>query len=399
MSVPGAVPYHRLSLTPDHRWWRPVLGTTFVFFVWFLAMMVVSILAGGAGAVAGRPDGPDGTPTFGDAGDTALSLIMLGTGIPVVLLGARAIQRRRPGTLSSVTGRLRRRWLGTCLLASLAALMLSLVLMALLVGLTSGTAPEDDGDLVRPGDFALSMALILPVLPLQTSAEEYLCRGWLLQAVGSLYRGIWPALLVQAVVFTALHGFGTVWGVIDLMVFALLTGWLTIRTGGLEAALALHFVNNLVGFTMSAAFGELASEETAADSSWQMALVDTVVLTLFAAAVLGLAARRGLDRTGVPAPVHGRADPQVSPTPWPLTGQALTAADATPATGTTVGTPASTGEAVPVSAGGWTLPGSDPWAAPGGTGAAEPAGPQTPQAPGHRGTRDLPGPFATGDGR
>jgi uncharacterized protein len=377
MSAPGAVPYHRLSRTPGHLWWRPVLGTFFVFFTWFAGMMVLSVVVWGAGLAAGGPEDQDGLPSFGDAGDTALSLAMLGMGIPVVLFAAWAIQRRRPGTLASVTGRLRWRWLGTCLLVSLGALFGSLVLMTVLVALTEGSGSQENGNVVSLGEFALAMALILPMLPLQTSAEEFICRGWLLQAVGSLYRGIWPALLLQAVVFTALHGFGTVWGVIDLMMFGLFTGWLTIRTGGLEAALALHFVNNLVGFVMSAAFGELGSQETAADSTWQMAAVDAIVLTLFAVAVLRLATRRKLERTGEPAPVRRSPAPQA---PWSPAGTAVPPPQAigrvpapVPTTDAPVSSRSAAGpdsgptETVPVTlrstTGSWVVPGSDPWTA------------------------------------
>ena len=48
-----------------------------------------------------------------------------------------------------------------------------------------------------------------------------------------------------------------------------------VRTGGLEASIALHVVNNLLGSLFSAAYGDLSVDETAADLPWQLALVDT----------------------------------------------------------------------------------------------------------------------------
>ncbi|MET9522895.1 CPBP family intramembrane glutamic endopeptidase [Streptomyces coeruleorubidus] len=47
-------------------------------------------------------------------------------------------------------------------------------------------------------------------------------------------------MIPQAVLFAAAHGWGTKWGFIGLLVFGGVCGWLTIRTGGLEAAVALH---------------------------------------------------------------------------------------------------------------------------------------------------------------
>ena len=97
------------------------------------------------------------------------------------------------------------------------------------------------------------MALLL--VPLQAAAEEYVFRGWLLQAVGAYLRTPWVAIAFQAVLFAAAHGWGTRLGLPGPGRHGRALGWLTVRTGGLEAAIALHVVNNLVAFTVAAAFG------------------------------------------------------------------------------------------------------------------------------------------------
>jgi membrane protease YdiL (CAAX protease family) len=106
---------------------------------------------------------------------------------------------------------------------------------------------------------------------------------------------------VQAVVFAALHGWGTPWGFADLIVFGLITGWLTVRTGGLEAAIALHVLNNLVSGVLSAAYGQLTVDETAADMPWQLAVIDVPVLLAYAAVIVVLARRQGLATHSAPA--------------------------------------------------------------------------------------------------
>jgi len=131
---------------------------------------------------------------------------------------------------------------------------------------------------------------------LQAAAEEYFTRGWLLQAVGAYGRRPWLPIAVQAVVFAALHGWGTPWGFADLVVFGSVAGWLTVRTGGLEASIALHVVNNLLGGLISAAYGDLSVDETAADLPWQLALLDTGVLIAYAWLVLLFFDRQ--ERTG-----------------------------------------------------------------------------------------------------
>ena len=128
-------------------------------------------------------------------------------------------------------------------------------------------------------------------------------RGWLLQGVGAWLRTPWLPIAVQAVVFAALHGWGTPWGFADLVVFGLIAGWLTVRTGGLEAAIALHIMNNLVASVLAAAYGELTLDETAADMPWQLAVADLPVLLAYAGVIVWLARRRGVAVRTPEAPV------------------------------------------------------------------------------------------------
>jgi membrane protease YdiL (CAAX protease family) len=47
----------------------------------------------------------------------------------------------------------------------------------------------------------------LLLVPFQAAAEEYLFRGWLLQAFGAFMRTPWPGILIGAAAFTALHAY------------------------------------------------------------------------------------------------------------------------------------------------------------------------------------------------
>ena len=50
----------------------------------------------------------------------------------------------------------------------------------------------------------------------------------------------WPGVLVSAVLFALAHGLGSAWGFADLVFFASVASWLSLRTGGLEAGIAMH---------------------------------------------------------------------------------------------------------------------------------------------------------------
>ena len=115
--------------------------------------------------------------------------------------------------------------------------------------------------LVSPGDYVLNfrwdafwkLALIaILLIPLQTSFEEYLFRGHMMQGLGILFRNRWMPLLLTSVIFGLMHlgnpeveklGFG-------IMVFYIGTGFflgiITLMDEGLELALGFHAANNLV---------------------------------------------------------------------------------------------------------------------------------------------------------
>jgi membrane protease YdiL (CAAX protease family) len=244
--------------------------------------------------VTHRPGGRYGLPSFGDLGDTALELLVAAALIPALVLAARAWQRRPAGTLASVCGRLRWGWLLACLLVAVAAELLYLGVETVLEVATTTATAADLGFAGWVGwrGFAVAVPVLLALVPMEAAAEEYLFRGWLLQALGGFGRRPWLAMTVSALLFAVVHGLGTAWGFIDLVGFAVIAGWLTVRTGGLEAAIAVHVATNLVETIVQAATGTLASTETAADNSWRMTMVDLATVALYAVVISCLVRRR-----------------------------------------------------------------------------------------------------------
>ncbi|MFF4571794.1 CPBP family intramembrane glutamic endopeptidase [Streptomyces sp. NPDC001410] len=313
--VPEPLPYHRLArLSVRHRWWRPLVGTLVVAVVYVIVVAVLYGVADEWGSRRGYPKDPDGFVEFGAVPGTALDLLAIAAGIPVVLLAVRWIGQRPAGTLSSVTGRLRWRWLALCALTALPILALSTGGMLLLPDGGGGEEFRWAGWTV----FGPALAMLVFLVPLQAAAEEYVFRGWLTQAVGGFVRSPWFALLPQAVLFAAAHGWGTPWGFADLVVFGAAAGWLTWRTGGLEASIVLHTVNNLFAFAgMAATVDGLKSDETAADATWQLVPLDVAGIALYTAAVVWLLRRRPQVRTApAPAPLPPGPPPAFA-TPYP----------------------------------------------------------------------------------
>ncbi|MFE9170954.1 type II CAAX prenyl endopeptidase Rce1 family protein [Streptomyces kebangsaanensis] len=312
--LPG-LPYHRMArYTPHHRWWRPLLGTLVLLLGVLLATVFFYAFAYVLGMAAGYPELPDGEVDFGPVLGAALDLTVIALALPLVLLAVLWPGRRPAGTVSSVTGRPRWRWMAWCFLAAVPPMVLLTVAGFFLPADLSDSGA--DGVWVGWQTFLVSLAMLVVLVPLQSAAEEYLFRGWLLQATGAFVRSPWVAVLPQTALFAAAHGWGTPWGFVDLLVFGAVAGWLTIRTGGLEASVALHAVNNLLSFGLSALFVDgLASDETAADAPWQLVAVDVPVILLYALIVLWLA-RRHAPRNVSPPPPAPAAPHLPYPQPW-----------------------------------------------------------------------------------
>ncbi|WP_125777506.1 CPBP family intramembrane glutamic endopeptidase [Antribacter gilvus] len=291
-----------------YRWWRPLVGLSVVvgFGALLVGLALVAVIVGvvlEATGVIGIP----GLATVDDAWFASpvgmlVNNLFLALGIPVALLATWA-QRSRPGRVSSVTGRLR--WplvLGSAALALLLLGVLSfgvdLVIDAVAPGPLEGWELDPE-----PAWLGLSVVILLTT-PLQAAGEEYFFRGWLSQAIGSWCRSRWLAILlpmvVSATLFALAHGTQSGWLFADRLIFGLLASVLVWRTGGLECAIGLHVVNNLLAFGWAIASGTMAeslliTEVPAVDAA--ISIGSTVVT----AGVVLLWARRRRPQTEVPA--------------------------------------------------------------------------------------------------
>jgi len=100
----------------------------------------------------------------------------------------------------------------------------------------------------------LTLAVIgILLIPLQTSFEEYLFRGHMMQGIGIMAKNRWVPLVITSVLFGLMHianpeveklGYG-------IMVYYIGTGFflgiMTLMDDGLELALGFHAANNLIG--------------------------------------------------------------------------------------------------------------------------------------------------------
>ena len=270
--------YHELHRVGRPGWWRSVVGAllllalTFAVLPLLLGLAFVAVLVASGMSMDEATATADVTAKVTPLGLTMLNVI-LAAAIPATFLVSWLLHRLKPRWLSSVAPRLRWRYLLVCLPLAVLALVASVVVGAFLP-LPEGQGLSTDG----PNDFTSTtrdfLIVILLLTPFQAAGEEYVFRGYLTQAFGSLARrrvlAQTLAVLGPAIIFALFHGLSQDLPVfIDRLAFGIVAGILVIRTGGLEAAIAMHVLNNFLAFGVALAFGDMTEALTAsAGGSW-----------------------------------------------------------------------------------------------------------------------------------
>ena len=298
-----ATPYHRLAReTPAYAWWKlPVAGLLALAF-YFGAVLVLVLVALVIFAARSGADGLD--DWLNASGDLdlqhldffALDMLGLAVMIPAVLLAVLVTGPRPIGYLSSVAGRLRWGWLAR---TAVMAFVVFIVTIGGSVALGEVTDPAEVSAPDVSTRAIVAIGLVLLLTPFQAAAEEYVFRGYVMQLVGSWSRFAIIPVVVSVPLFVAGHVYD-LWGLVDVGIFGLTAAVLTIRTGGLEAAIAAHTANNVVLFVLDALGMISATDDSGAGPT---DLIPTIISSLvFLFWVEWAARRQGLERTRPPIP-------------------------------------------------------------------------------------------------
>lgn len=246
--------YHRLALSDTkHRRWSPLAegGALLV------GIVAVSIIFGIVGLILILALESDSILAGMESGDMSqmdmtnpwLLLFLFGSvaiWLPVSLL-VRWLLRPRPlGLIWSVTGRIRWKWLLLTMgIATAVFVVIYGAVTVLDVALGASGAQDQAVTATRHPLWWLTLSFAFLVVPIQCTAEELVFRGYLAQSIGRWLKNPAWAILLPAPLFMLGHMYD-VWGQLSVLWMAIVTGFLTWRTGGLEAAISLHVVNNMV---------------------------------------------------------------------------------------------------------------------------------------------------------
>ncbi|NMH26373.1 CPBP family intramembrane glutamic endopeptidase [Flavobacterium solisilvae] len=112
--------------------------------------------------------------------------------------------------------------------------------------------PEDFEINFKPIPFTILAVIAIILIPIQTSTEEYIFRGYLMQGFANLAKNKWFPLVMTSVIFGTMHIANPEvqkLGYIIMIYYigtGLFLGILTLMDEGMELALGFHAANNLI---------------------------------------------------------------------------------------------------------------------------------------------------------
>ncbi|MCS5722137.1 CPBP family glutamic-type intramembrane protease [Herbiconiux sp. CPCC 203407] len=234
---------HALRAAP--AWWRGAVSIALLVVAYFVASIVFGLvamlidLAVGSYTVDNLTTGAaltQLTPALMLANNLALASLW-----PLSMLIQWALFGVRPRWLSSVEGRFRWRWFGR----------LALVIVPVwivYVGISVALGPIEP--IALTGTVIAMVLVVVFTTPLQSAGEEFGARGLIQRSVGSWFRNPIAAFVVGTLVsgglFSLAHVAGDPWLIAYYFVFGAAASIAARGTGGLEAPVLVHAVNNLL---------------------------------------------------------------------------------------------------------------------------------------------------------
>ena len=326
--------YHRLFRgVTGYRWWKPLVALVLAALYYFTLSLVFGIVMGPVLVLtSGVPFGD--MTAFMESFDRLLVLdtqeplsLVFGLGsvilmIPSVWLALLSVGIRPLGRAWSVA--LRVRWGLVWKTAGLAiACLLVTNGLSIVVQMLFFDSPQEMAAEMPEIDLTAAMwslLIVLLLVPFQAAAEELVFRGFFMQVIGSWLRSPWLAILLPTVAFALAHIYD-IWGMLSVGVMGLIAAWLSWRTGGLEAAISIHVVNNLIAFgIMASGLSGSTAQEAETGGSWVSILVQAAGLLLFLVLTMVIFRRGGYGRTRIDLIQVPATDPEPQVAPGPHQG-------------------------------------------------------------------------------
>lgn len=236
------------GIKPENKFWKYLIGSVFIIVASFIGQIPFSI------AVLYKTYKTKNFPTDNDAAlkvfEPNLTLFLVMVSFVFAFVGICFVVKylHNQTILSITTSRKKVDWGRISFSFILWALFSILTFLALYF-----KSPENFVWNFKPIPFLILLVLGSLLIPIQTSTEEYIFRGYLMQGFANLSRNRWFPLLMTSLIFGSLHIFNPEvlkMGYIIMVYYigtGLFLGILTLMDEGIELSLGFHAANNLIG--------------------------------------------------------------------------------------------------------------------------------------------------------
>lgn len=236
------------GVKPENSFWKYLIGSVFIITASFIGQIPFSL------AVYFNFNGEGAFPTDGDSAfkifDPNVTLFLVMASFAFAFVGIWFVVKylHHQTLLSITTSREKVDWnriLFSFLLWSFFSILSFFFLYF--------NAPENFVWNFKLVPFLILVVIGSILIPIQTTTEEYVFRGYLMQGFANLARNKWFPLLMTSLIFGSMHWFNpevTKMGNIIMIYYigtGLFLGIITLMDEGMELALGFHAANNLVG--------------------------------------------------------------------------------------------------------------------------------------------------------
>ena len=257
----------------NYKWYKPLIIIVIAVVLFSIFQIVMTVLFKGIYGEAVFTQVIGGGYETLNTSDVSVyySYLSLAIFIPILYIASKIVRDRPFSSYSSSRGGWNWKIYFKCLLIPLTLYIVFLLISSLMGNEKGGNSQVS----------LMAMVISLILIPVQCIAEEHVFRGFLMQTLGSWLKNPLLAIIIQAIIFAAVHSYNYL-GVISVGITGIMFGWLSWRTNGLEAASAIHSINNMVSFyTVALGFASISSTLSYIDFITDILLTSISVIAVY----------------------------------------------------------------------------------------------------------------------
>jgi membrane protease YdiL (CAAX protease family) len=252
------------ALEGQNQWWKyPVIfliacfGGQCIGLIPLMIVIVVQIISNGGGIEGINPENFSDLTGMGLSKNLTFGLMMLAPLMTLILTVILVKAMHGRTFAETVNGTKSVRWNRT-----LFGFTIWFLLMIIYLAVDYSLHSDNYVLQFDWSKFAVLFVLSIVFVPLQTTSEELLIRGYMAQGIGAGTHSRWWALIIPSIIFGLLHianpevaKFGFLLSMSQYLFFGFLFGLIAILDDGIELSMGLHAANNLflVFFTTNSA--------------------------------------------------------------------------------------------------------------------------------------------------